>query len=104
MKFTPEQMIMMLREDPTLSENERMMMIAQIEQAANSGLSVLTPGRLYSIGLGALAGWLAGKLVTGTPSGGLIGSIIGGGLGFARSGESNEDPPGFSLDHRSGGW
>lgn len=104
MDFTPEQLIAMIREDPTIPDHDKMMMISQLEQAAGSGMSIITPGRLYSIGLGALAGWLAGRLISGSSKGGIIGSVLGGGFGLMRSGSSNEEPPGFSLDHRGSGW
>lgn len=103
MNFSPEQMMSMVSMDPSLSERERMIIIGELQQAQNAGLSVLTPGRLYSVGLSALAGWLVGKLVTGTTGGGIMGSLIGGGLALG-SGQPNGLPSGFSLDHSGSVW
>ena len=96
MNFSPEQIAQLVNTDPDLSAQERALILSQLQEASMGGLSALSPGRLYSVGLGALAGWIVGKLVTGSPMGGYLGGAIGGLMGLN---QPDGRPPGLSMDH-----
>lgn len=95
MNFTPQQLRAMIAGDQTLSSQQRGVMLAELDRI--QGFSMLTPGRLYSMGLSAVAGWLAGAALTGTGVGGTAGAVLAGIFSLGGGGGG-----GFSLDHRSG--
>ena len=74
------EIIARIMSDYSLSDRERSLLIAMVEEASQSGLS-LSPATLSNAGLGALAGWIASKMGGFGGTGQLVGAGLGAGIG-----------------------